>query len=417
MLLYNKFTLLIFTIFLFIGCKHKQDTPKESIIHPSVKSRDISSTRSLYYNSVYVGPSILRSGDFVSDDNGKSWVQKPMKPDFSSGLPFGYRRGVVTSVFDNKTDKLIAIVNAMDVPDLDPDIFEPPIAQETYYLRYRVSEGGKDKWLFDEPIIHEGDFTPKNPLPGIFIGSNSIYVGDVGSIPIVTKEGKILVPVQTTPLGPDGKLWNPAGGHTYTDVVVLIGQWINESKIRWEMSERIKGDPSKSTRGMIEPTLLEMENGKLLMVMRGSNDKDHHLPSYKWCSVSTNGGKTWSDPEPFTFEDDTPFFSPSSMSTLFKHSSGRCYWIGNMTDENCQGNLPRWPLVMAEVNTESFKLIKESLLTVDSYQEEDKSRGRLDISHFSLIEDRATNEIILSYPRSYHAYQSKEFITTRIAVE
>src|SRR5690606_27460836 len=122
---------------------------------------------------------------------------------------------------------------------------------------------------------------------------------------------------------------------------------------------------------------------------------EYKLPGYKWASVSKDGGEKWSTPEPFTFEDGTPFYSPSSMSTLFKHSSGKCYWVGNMTDKNSEGNLPRWPLVMVEVNTKTLKLIKNSLFVLDTFHEEDKANGRLDISHFFLVEDRETKEIIL----------------------
>lgn len=270
-------------------------------------------------------------------------------------------------------------------------------------------------------MIQAGEFTFQHPFPGIFIGKNSIYLGDIGSIPVITKKGEILVPAQTTPLGPDGELWNPGGGFTYTDVVVLIGTWTNDNKITWKMSKRIKADPHRSTRGMIEPALLEMQDGRLLMVMRGSNEGKGNtgdpLPSYKWYTVSTDGGESWSDPEPFTFEDGKAFYSPSSMSTLFEHSSGRCFWVGNMNEENSKGNLPRWPLVFAELNTKNLKLIRKSILVADTHHEEDNSRGRLDISHISLIEDRKTKEIILTYPRSYNAYQSREWVTTRIAVE
>lgn len=390
---------------------------------PKITNREVTADRPHYYGSLYVDKDglRLRSGDFISNDNGSTWSKNPMEPDFTAGLPHGYRRGPNPYVLDPKTGNILTIVNALDVKGLDPSINEPPIAQQTYYLRYRVSKDAGNTWLFGEPMIQVGDFSKEHPFPGIFIGKNSIYVGDRGSIPVFTKKGEILVPVQTTPLGPDGKLWNPGNGHTYTDVVVIRGKWEKGNKITWKMSERVEGDPSRSTRGMIEPTLLEMKDGRLLMVMRGSNAKrgssEYSLPGYKWASISKNGGKTWSTPEPFTFEDGTPFYSPSSMSTLFKHSSGRCFWIGNFTEENSQGNLPRWPLVMIELNTKNLKLIKSSLLILDTFHEEDKSKGRLDISHLSLMEDRETKEIILTYPRSYHAYKSQEWITTRIDVE
>lgn len=83
-------------------------------------------------------------------------------------------------------------------------------------------------------------------------------------------------------------------------------------------------------------------------------------------------------------------------------------------NENSKGNPPRWPLVFAELNTDNLKLVRTNLLIADMQHEEDKSRGRLDISHFSIMEDRETKEIILTYPRSYNAYKSRERVTMRM---
>jgi hypothetical protein len=375
-----------------------------------------------FHNAIYVenkGTRLLSDNRF-SEDNGDSWTEYINIPDFHSGLPYGYRREKVTSVLDHLTGCIVTVINSLDTPGLDPGINEPPLAQFTYYLRYTVSADNAKTWLFEEPVIQEGNYTEQNPFEGIRIGENSIYLGDLGSIPIVTKKGKILVPTQTTLAGKDGELLNPGGGFTYTDVIVLIGTWTDNNRISWKMSQRVQADPKKSTRGMIEPTLLEMDDGRILMVMRGSNggklDPQDQLPSYKWYSVSENGGETWSAPEPWCFEDGSPFFSPSSMSTLFRHSSGKCFWVGNMSDSNCRNNLPRWPLVIAEVNTANLRLIRSSLITVDTQHQEDLSKGRLDISHVALLEDRETKEIILTYPRNTNAYKTTEWITVRYSL-
>jgi hypothetical protein len=376
-----------------------------------------------YYNAVYLQQTDyrLRSGDNVSTNNGRTWKPKLMQPDFVSGLPHGYRRIPVTSALDPFTGRLIAIINALDTPGLDPTVHEPPVAQETYYLRYRISADGGQSWRLDEPIVQAGGFTAQHPFEGVWVGKNAIYLGDLGCIPIVTRAKRVLVPAQTTPLGPDGKLWNPSGGHTYTDVLVLIGTWTSGQRLLWRASQRVVGDPKRTTRGLIEPTLAEFPDGRILMVMRGSNggkaDTRHELPSYKWFAVSQDGGETWSTPAPWTFEDGQPLFSPSAMSTLFRHSSGRYFWSGNLSTTNCQGNLPRWPLVVGEVDPSSLKLVHSSVLTVDTQRPEDQNRGRLDLSHFTLLEDRKTKQIILAYPRSYNAYKSNEWVTVRLALK
>jgi len=387
----------------------------------SVVNRTASSNEPPYYGAVYAERSGLRliSRNQVSADNGRTWSPFTAKPDFASGLPYGYRRDLVTSVCDPRTRRLLTILNALDTPGLDPKAHEPPVAQQTYYLRYRVSEDGGRTWLLDEPIIQRGAFDAKHPVEGVWVGTNGIYLGDAGSLPLITRSGKVLVPAQTTPAGPDGKLYNPAGGYTYTDVLVLIGTWTNNGRLTWAASERVRGDPSRTTRGLIEPTLAEFSDGRILMVMRGSNggkaDPRSQLPSYKWFSISKDGGHTWGQAEPWIYDDGTPFFSPSSMSALLTLSSGRCFWVGNLSPTNCIGNLPRWPLVIGEVDPRSLRLMRDSVLTVDTRQPADETQGRLDISHVTLFEDRKTGEIVLSYPRAHHSYQSREWITVRLS--
>ncbi len=390
-----------------------------------IVSRIVTKDRPGFHGATYTEPTgrcllSLPSGK-VSKDNGQTWASSAPKPDFRAGLPYGYRRNAVTSVVDPKNGRLVTIVNALDTPGLDPKIGEPPIALKTYYLRYRVSQDSGRTWIFEEPIVQAGKYTTVHPFDDLWIGKNCIFLGDCGDIPIVTRSGRILVPAQMTIAGQNGELANPGRGWTYTDVVILIGTWTDASRLVWNASQRIQADPKRSTRGMIEPTLAEFADGRILVVMRGSNggklDGNCQLPSHKWFSVSTDDGETWTKPEPWTYEDGKPFFSPSSMSALFKHSSGRCFWAGNLSTENCKGNSPRWPLVVGEVDSEDLRLIRASVLVIDTKQPEDQARGRLDLSHFTLLEDRKTKQIILVVPRAHGGYKSREYATVRIAVK
>ncbi len=387
--------------------------------------REVAKNSPPFHGAIYSEPTGVRLVNLavgkVSPDGGETWESCAPKPDYRVGLPHGYRRDPVTSVFDAKTGRIVTIVNSLDTPGLDPTIDEPPLALETYYLRYRVSKDGGKTWLFEEPIVQAGSYTKDHPFDDVRIGKNSIFLGDMGDIPIVTRSGRILVPAQMTLAGPDGKLANPGGGHTYTDVLVLIGTWTEGDRLTWKASHRVQGDPKRSTRGMIEPTLAEFPDGRILMVMRGSNggrlDGSCELPSRRWFSVSKDGGETWMSPEPWGYEDGRPFFSPSSMSTLFRHSSGRYFWAGNLSASNCKANSPRWPLVVGEVDSRSLKLIRSSVLVVDTEGPEDRARGGLDLSHFWLLEDRRNHQIILSAPRAHGGYKSWEYATIRLEVK
>jgi hypothetical protein len=376
-----------------------------------------------FYGAFYTQATGLRlaNPNQVSTDNGQTWSQYSPALKFQTNLPYGYRRDRLTSALDTHTGRIISIFNALDTPALDPKAHEPKIAKQNYYLRYRISVDAARTWLFDEPIIQRGPFNPHHPIDGVWLGTNAIYLGDVGCLPLITRSGKILVPAQTTPATADGKLYNPTGGLTYTDVRVLIGTWTTGNRLQWTTSTRVSGDPARTTRGLIEPTLAQLPDGRILMIMRGSNggktDPHHQLPSYKWTSVSTNEGRTWSKPEPLMCDDGSPAFSPSSMSALLMHSTGRCFWAGNLTATNPQGNLPRYPLVIGEIDPKTLRLIRKTIVTVDTHRPEDDAQGRLDISHLTMFEDRRTHQIVMTYPRAHNAYKSREWRTVRLQLK
>ncbi len=391
-------------------------------------SREILSDRKPYMERAYypepTGDRIMGRG-FVSDDNGKTWVKFHTTPDYQAKVPAGFRRGIPTGVVDPRNGLLFLPSNALDTPKLDPTIQEPPIAMSEYYLRYRVSKDGGRTWLFDEPVIHTG-YSEMNPFKGMYRGKNAMLTSDTGNNPIITHTGRVVLPVMMTVLGDDGTLSNPAKTTSYTDVAILLGTWKDEYRIAWrEASQRLRLTPDVSTRGLIEPTLVQLNDQRLLMILRGSNARNPSLPSYKWMSVSSDDGDTWSQPQPWRYDDGRPFFSPSSMSFLLKHSSGRVFWVGNIHPENCNGNDPRTTLVIGEVDVNSLLLQRASVFAFDAKQPADDARGqallgtfdgKLDLSHVWVLEDRRTSELVITYQRAYGGYKKTDFTMVRMAV-
>ncbi|NUQ65437.1 MAG: exo-alpha-sialidase [Pirellulales bacterium] len=357
-------------------------------------------------------PNALRS-----PDNGRTWTLLPANPPFDGKLPHGYRRESFPLFVDPVNGNIVKVVPSLDTPGLDPTIVEPPVALEAYYLRYRVSVDQGKTFLFDESIVQKGK-TPENPFEGVYRGKNGIFMGDVGSQLLRTRQGRILIPAQACKLGPDGKLWSPGGGFTYTDVIVILGRWIEGNRLEWEISQPIEADPARSTRGMIEPTIAELPDGRLLCAMRGSNggskDPKFEIPSYRWFSVSGDGGFTWTKPEPWSYDDGAAFFSPSAMSQLMKHSSGRLFWIGNISPQNCQGNNPRYPLVIGQVDTGTLRLIKSTLLRIDTKRTDEPG---VNLSHWWSFEDRETGDIVVAGARFSPDYNKTSPVVYRIGVE
>ena len=328
-----------------------------------------------------------------SCDNGRTWsALEPVEVHWET--PEGMKRQLWGAGFvDPVRDRLLTMVLEGVLPN---DM--PRDGMRHWYTAYRVSADGGRTSVVEERAVQKGDYTPEHPFDGVWVGTNSLQVCNASST-IRTSRGHILVPVQITPIGPDGQYYNPGGGYTYHDAAVLIGTWSDDDRIEWDLSQRVEGDPKRSTRGMIEPTVAEMPDGRILMVMRGSNDPQGAIPGYKWHSVSEDGGFTWSSPEPWRYPDGTAFFSPSSISIMIRHSSGRNYWTGNICPENPRANRPRYPLVIGEVDPGSLMLIKDSVTEVDTLQDgEDPS---LSLSNFHVEEDRETGEITINMTRMF----------------
>ena len=161
----------------------------------------------------------------------------------------------------------------------------------------------------------------------------------------------------------------------------------------------VNGDPEKCTRGMDEPTLGALADGRLIMVMRGSNDKKLSLPGYKWVSYSSDGGFRWTAPKPWTYQNGDSFFSPSACSQLLRHSNGKLYWLGHISATNPRGNRPRYPVYVGEVDQISGLLIRDSLVLVDDRQQGEDEILMLYSPYCR--EDRQTGQIAVHLSRVF----------------
>jgi hypothetical protein len=268
---------------------------------------------------------------------------------------------------------------------------DPLEGMRQWNIFYRVDAGPALQ------VIHAGAaFDARHPLPGVYTGRNCVMLGDVASLPITLTDRTILLPAITSPLGRDGRLYNPTGGYTYTDALVLHGRW-HGKRLTWRAAEPVTGDPLRSTRGMDEPTLARLDDGRILMLLRGSNGGNTALPGWRWVSYSSDGGWHWSTPQPWTYTTGQSFFSPSACSQLLRHSNGKLYWIGHITSSNPRGNRPRYPVVLGEIDETTGLLVRETVIPIDDRQPGDDEI--LMIYPPYAREDRQTREIAVHMSR------------------
>ena len=190
-------------------------------------------------------------------------------------------------------------------------------------------------------------------------------------------------------------------------VIVYKGTF-NESTNNYEFttSKPIVIDDSLSSRGLLEPNLVFLDSGELMLECRGSNTTNKgwdtkmlpNTPSYRWVSYSNDNGETFSTPKPFTYDNNESFYSPSSMSKIIRHSvSNKLFWLGNINNNNPDGNRPRYPLFLYEIDQLNKCLIKSSCIIID-----EKGKNESDLiqfSNFNIYENRVTKNIHIEYSR------------------
>jgi len=272
-------------------------------------------------------------------------------------------------IIDKKNDNLYMFYNQGLLPNNNPEE-----GIKNWQMYYSLSKDGGETYEFYEPIIMEGkQFNETHPIKGVIRGKNSFMVGDYPCVPLILNDEKtILLAIQIAVMDENEQLVNPYGTFTYQSSHVLKGEIKEDGKIRWyHISDKMLATPDQSTRGTIEPCICKMDDGKVLMVNRGSNDLKFDMLSYRWYCVSKDLGDTFEGPLPWTYTSGESFYSPSSCSQIIKHSNGKYYWIGNISKENARGNMPRNPLCIVEIDQKSLLLKKETKFDVIKRKDDD----------------------------------------------
>ena len=322
-----------------------------------------------------------------STDNGRTWSEfVPVQP--STNVDYGgvtVWEGEGAADYDASTGSLVGMWLRQ--------IRHGGVYHNFTYCRMSPDSGRT--WSAPAQLVYEpGDaFDPANPLKPQFLNHNEGYMGNNV---LVRSDGTLLVCLAhaNAPGDPknDQRPWRMGS-------VLFLGKWNAERReYGWTPGARVEISPEHSARGLMEPELAELGDGRILVVWRGSthgwDGTVAKLPGCKFFSVSSDGGRTLTPPEPWKYADDSSFYSPSSIHRMIRHSvTGKLYWIGNISGTPPSGNSPRYPLVIAEVDEEKAALRKSTVTAID---DRGPDQGpRVQFSNFSLYEDHQTHALIL----------------------
>jgi len=330
-----------------------------------------------------------------SSDNGQTWTDWEAYSEPVRRLPGGQRVywGPGPCVYDPISQKTVGIW-----------LRQTQLGDGRYHNHsfVRLSDDNGRTWSDPKLLMYEdgADFNPADPLNLTFLKNNHAYFPQNIAI---RRDGALVVPGVGANIAdrvPMGEI-NPHNVSAYflpadsrnLGAICFVGTWDHQKgRYHWASSNVVWVPRHVSSRGLLEPSVAELPDGRLLTIYRDSNQNiTHYQDGRKRYTISTDGGATLLTPAELTYNDGSRFYSPSSIHRLIRHSqTGKLYWVGNICTRPANGNSPRYPLIIAEVDETTVALKKDTVTLIDDRQTGDGPA--LQLSNFALFEDRATHQ-------------------------
>lgn len=213
------------------------------------------------------------------------------------------------------------------------------------------------------------DYNPDEPFEREFLDHNHAYCGNAPAF------------------APDGTVYFPVCIIRDRSVVLMRR---DAASGQWRPSNPCAIASHLSSRGLLEPEAAVLQDGRILIVCRGSNTST--TPGRKWRILSQDKGQTLEPVEAFGYEDSEPFYSPSSIHRFVRsRRNGVLYWFANITPEPPNGNSPRYPLYITEIDETRAAVRRHSLIVLDTRQPGEPSA--LQLSNFHVLQDRQSDAI------------------------
>ena len=347
----------------------------------------------------------------LSDDNGRTWSD--WQPDVERQIVRGQEMwwqweagGLTPGCRDPESGLLVKAYMLRCFQGGDPR--QVGLTKTTNYVFVATSADDGLTWsprqqLKYEPGPDYGEDTRETPP---FLERNRChYCNNI----IAPRSGGVILPVSS----PASVIDEQGNAHASTYVRCFMGKWDKaRQQYDWGVSAPIT--ISRSQSGYLEePRLAELADGRLLLDMRGTNGGRAFkkpgpwmsAPGRHWYALSSDGRRTWSDVSDWRYDTGETFYSPATMAKLLRHSrTGKLYWFGNISRGPTNGNVPRYPFYIAQVD-ESKPAIRKDTLTIIDDCGPSRDSPEVQFSNFFVFENRETGafELYLSPYGQYGA--------------
>jgi len=272
------------------------------------------------------------------------------------------------------------------------------------YIQYSRDEGLT--WSEPEQIIAQGDeYDETHWMRDVWYGKNGAAF--VGARIIKAPDGAIISALDGSRLFENGDIIDPNAdpataapdGAIEWQAGCFFGRWRDDaSGIDWTTGERFALPKKYSCDGSEEPSIDFLPDGRLFMGLRARTypHTGQELPSLHYYAVSEDDGKTWGEPAPLLYDDGSYAYSPACLINVFRsNKNNRFYVITNFADGPCVNCDPRNRLYIVELDTDTFRLKKDTLTII---MRNDKAAGQSDrvrFSNYRWFEDRETKDLVL----------------------
>jgi len=342
-----------------------------------------------------------------SQDNGRTWSDwqsASVVNDVGDGCV--KEQAPVAWCYDPVAEKMIRFIHDRFVRGQGPEVLRKlwDTGEKSFYDHgfWQFSSDQGETWSPMQQLCYENErYDPDELSPSVeSLQANQMYASYDA---IVTRDGAIVYPVAEVPL----EISEAGAMEQVEGIRCFIGRWdaVVQAYL-WEVSDPVAVPHRVSGRGLLEPAIAELADGRLLLEMRGSTESVEvkwkgrvESQGRRWISVSEDGGRSWSPVSDLQYDVGGRFYSPSAFSSFLRHSrTGKLYWFGNITPTPPKGNLPRYPLYFAEMNESIPALKKETLTVIDDYDKQ-RDSPEIQFSNFRILEDRETGNIELYMTR------------------
>ena len=340
-----------------------------------------------------------------SEDNGRTWhvvedlnIERVIEGDLTSE-----RAMPIVIYCDPDSGRLVRLLHTyQDKPGVYPWIYAENPMWRTMRPHLQFSDDEGATWSDAQPVIVAGKpFDETHWMPGVWQGKNGGMLCAAG-FALTGRNGAIIASCDSNRLFANGDIVDPDAdpeqsspdGAVLWEASCLHGRWRDDGSLAWTAGEKVVLPRAYSCDGSEEPSLAYLPDGRLFMGIRARTfpNTGQALPSLHYYAISHDHGLTWESPRPLLYDDGAYAYSPACfINVLRSKKNGRFYVITNSADGPCVNCDPRNKLLIGEVDTDTFRIRRDTLTIIDQCDESAKVR----FSNWRYYEDRQTGDLAL----------------------